>query len=36
MQHLRRKRHYGPITYAAWASIYIVIATLASASLWTR
>jgi hypothetical protein len=34
MQNLRRTRHYGPITYAAWAAIYIVIGTLASVSLW--
>ena len=36
MQNLRCKRHYGPITYVAWVAVYVVIGTLASASLWPR
>jgi hypothetical protein len=36
MQHIRHTRHYGPITYAAWAAVYVVIGTLATASLWPR
>lgn len=36
MKHFGRTRHYGPITYTAWAAIYVVVGTLATASLWPR
>ena len=36
MQHLRRLRHYGPLTYAIWIGIFIVIAFLGGFSVWSR
>ncbi len=35
MEHLRRIRHYGPITYTAWIAVYTAIAALATFSLWS-
>jgi hypothetical protein len=31
-----RTKRYGPVTYVAWAAVYVVIGALASASLWPR
>jgi hypothetical protein len=36
MQHLRRPRHYGPATYAAWLLISCAMLMLAAFSIWSR
>ena len=33
MQHLRRARHYGSSTYAAWGTIILIAAALATLSI---
>lgn len=35
MEHLRRIRHYGPVTYAAWTAILLAIVFLGGFSVWT-
>ena len=34
MDHLRKTRHYGPVTYVVWIAALIAIGTLTGASLW--
>ena len=34
MRHIRRGRHYGPVTFSTWAAICVVIGTLATFSVW--
>ncbi len=34
MQHIRRDRHYGPITYMAWTAILAAILCLGAFSIW--
>ena len=34
MDHLRRTRHYGPVTYVVWIVVVSAIGTLTGASLW--
>lgn len=36
MLHLRRIRHYGPVTYAAWTMILVAIVCLGGFSVLTR
>ncbi len=34
MQHLRRIRHYGPLTYVVWTGLFAAIAFFGGVSVW--